>query len=218
VKKKDTASEQLSTTLSSSAHTKIDSLAHTMDNYPTANSVLIKTLNLQRHPENGYFVETDRQPAQVPSPFADNKLRSLSTSIYYLLTHDEPQGVFLMVGSFTYHVHHQGRAEYTLITPVPGGPPKIEVKVMGTGAGEHRQLLVGAGIWKKSRILPEDIELAKSEQDKDRIGCLITEVVVTGFHWEDHKFMKKQDLEELFKGAPGAEERIAEYEKFLLKD
>jgi hypothetical protein len=70
VKKKDTASEQLSTTLSSSAHTKIDSLTHTMDNYPTPNRELIKTLNLQRHPENGYFVETDRQPHSIPSPFA----------------------------------------------------------------------------------------------------------------------------------------------------
>lgn len=122
------------------------------------------------------------------------------------------------LGPQTYHVLHQGRAEYTLITPAPNGPPKIEVKVMGTGPGEHRQLLVGAGIWKKSRILPEDMALAKSDQDKDNIGCLITEVVVTGFAWEDHKFMKKQDLEDLFKDAEGGEGRIAEYEEYLLKD
>ena len=41
-----------------------------MDNYPTSNSNLIETLNLQKHSEGGYFVETNRQPVSVPSPFA----------------------------------------------------------------------------------------------------------------------------------------------------
>jgi len=115
-------------------------------------------------------------------------------------------------------VLHQGRAEYTLITPVPGGSPEIEVKVMGTGPGEHRQLLVGTGIWKKSRILPGDIALGKSDQDKDGVGCLITEVVVPGFHWEDHVFMKKQNLKDLFKGIEGGEKTIAEFEKYVKND
>jgi len=117
----------------------------------------------------------------------------------------------------TYHILHQGRAEYTLITPVPGGPPKVEVKVMGTGPGEHRQLLVGTGIWKKSRILPKDMALGGSDQDKDRVGCLITEVVVPGFHWEDHVFMKKQNLEDLFKGVEGGKKCIVEFEKYVKK-
>jgi len=179
---------------------------------------LIETLELQKHPEGGYFVETDRQAAIIPSPFADNEPRSLATAIYYLLTYDRPDGLFHMNKSFTYHVLHQGRAEYTLITPVTGGPPKIEVKVMGTGPGAHRQLLVGKGIWKKSRILSEDMALGKSDQDKERIGCLITEVVVPGFHWEDHAFMKKEDLEDLFKGVQGGEKFIAEFEKYVKKD
>ena len=41
-----------------------------MDHYPSSNSVLIETLKLQKHPEGGYFAETDRQPANIPSPFA----------------------------------------------------------------------------------------------------------------------------------------------------
>ena len=94
----------------------------------------------------------------------------------------------------------------------------MEVKVMGVGPGEHRQLLVGTGIWKKSRILPEDIALGKSEEDKDRVGCLITEVVVPGFHWEDHVFMKKSHLEELFKGVEGGDRIVAELEKYVKRD
>lgn len=113
---------------------------------------------------------------------------------------------------------HQGRAEYTFITPVPDGPPKIEVKVMGIGPGEHRQLFIETGVWKRSRILPEDVELGKSDQDKDRIGCLITEVVVPGFHWEDHKFMKRRDLEDLFRGVEGGEDSIAKLAKYVKED
>lgn len=41
-----------------------------MDHYPTSNSALIESLKLQKHIEGGYFVETDRQPANIPSPFA----------------------------------------------------------------------------------------------------------------------------------------------------
>jgi len=88
----------------------------TMDHYPTPNSALIEALKLQKHPEGGYFVETDRQPANVPSPFAgepvensqepglkrraDNEPRSLATAIYYLLTYDYPDGVFHTNKSF----------------------------------------------------------------------------------------------------------------------
>ena len=87
-----------------------------MDHYPTSNSALIETLKLQKHPEGGYFVETDRQSADIPSPFAgepveisrepdlkrqvDNEPRSLATAIYYLLTHDYPDGVFHTNKSF----------------------------------------------------------------------------------------------------------------------
>ena len=60
--------------------------------------------------------------------------------------------------------------------------------------------------------------LGKSDKDKDRVGCLITEVVVPGFHWEDHVFMKKQNLEDLFKGVEGGEKFIAEFEKYVKKD
>ncbi|KAE9397677.1 hypothetical protein BT96DRAFT_775594, partial [Gymnopus androsaceus JB14] len=151
---------------------------------------LIKELNLQKHPEGGYFAETDRQTAQVSSPFASNEPRSLGTSIYYLLTKDSPSGVIHMNKSVTYHVLHQGRAEYTLIYPT--NPPTIEKRIMGTNiaAGESRQLLVGTGVWKMSRLLPEDVEY----------GCLITEVVVPGFHWEDHNFLTIEGLKTLLHG------------------
>jgi hypothetical protein len=66
----------------------------------------------------------------------------------------------------TYHVLHQGRAEYTLIHPT--SPPKIEKAVMGTDAskGEVRQLLVGTGVWKMSRIPMEDVRAAQTAEER----------------------------------------------------
>jgi len=90
--------------------------------------------------------------------------------------------------------------------------------VIGTGPGEYRQLLVGTGVWKKSRILPEDIALGKSDEGKDRVGCLITEVVVPGFHWEDHRFMRRHDLDSLFRGVEGGEDFIARFAKHVKND
>ncbi|KZT03617.1 uncharacterized protein LAESUDRAFT_683452 [Laetiporus sulphureus 93-53] len=181
--------------------------------YAIPNSVLIDKLALQKHPEGGYFAETDRQTEQIPSPFADGALRSLATSIYYLLTPDEPNGVFHMNRSATMHVLHQGRAEYILIAP--GSLPLVERKVMGPNihAGEVLQLLVPSGIWKMSRLLPADLSPTSSTtQDaavaREHTGCLITEVVFPGFAWEDHGFLTRADLEALWGGSPGAEEWV----------
>lgn len=101
------------------------------------------------------------------------------------------------------HVLHQGRSEYMLIYPNkdPQGSPRIERVIMGPNAaqGEVRQLYVPTNVWKKSRLLPSDLdEVANGRVDKERVGCLITEVVVPGFDWRDHKWMTVADLNEIF--------------------
>jgi hypothetical protein len=183
--------------------------------YPADNQELIRDLKLLKHPEGGYFAETDRQEEQVLTPFVGGESRSLATQIFYLLTYDDPRGVFHMNKSITYHVLHQGRAEYTLITP--GSPPLIEKKVMGTNvmAGELRQLVVGTGVWKMSRIPQDDLNAAKTQDEKDHTGCLITEVVTPGFHWADHKFLTLEGLQELFHGVEGGEEKVKELASFV---
>ncbi|KAI0330689.1 hypothetical protein GY45DRAFT_1370615 [Cubamyces sp. BRFM 1775] len=184
------------------------------DSYTIPNSVLKKELRLIKHPEGGYFAETDRQTEQVPSPFADGALRSIATTIYYLLTPDEANGVFHMNKSATMHVLHQGRAEYTLITP--GSPPKVEKKIMGPNvqAGELLQLLVPTGVWKMSRLLPEDLSTASQSGSQDHWGCLITEVVFPGFAWEDHAFLTQKAFEDLWDGAvPTEAQGLVKYTK-----
>jgi len=99
------------------------------------------------------------------------------------------------------HVLQQGRSEYTLIYPPSEktrGKTVIERKIMGNRPGELRQLYVEGGVWKKSRLLPEDLERVKStEVPSSHIGCLITEVVTPGFAWQDHTWLDGATLQSL---------------------
>ncbi|BGP54980.1 hypothetical protein JCM8202v2_002568 [Rhodotorula sphaerocarpa] len=130
----------------------------------------------------------------------------MATMIYYLLTPDSPQGKMHMNKSITYHLLHQGRAKYTLIRPSPAGSsdtaPEIKHVVMGHDSerGEVRQLVVEGGWWKASEIPEEDLQEGEAGDERDRTGCLISEVVVPGFDFEDHQFLTKRGLVELFHG------------------
>ncbi|KAF9472122.1 hypothetical protein BDN70DRAFT_844821 [Pholiota conissans] len=182
----------------------------------SSSSALIKDLALQEHPEGALPLPiTHTLKDKVASPFANGKPRELASSIYYMLTYDRGVGLFHMNKSVTYHVLHQGRAEYTLITP--GNPPTIEKKIMGTNtaAGETRLLVVGTGIWKRSSLLDEDIRRATTPAQKDNVNCLITEVVVPGFDWEDHVYMYKEQLDRLFEGVQGGEKFVREFAPYV---
>ena len=90
---------------------------------------------------------------------------------------------------------------------------------MGTNAsaGEVRMLFVGSGVWKMSRLLPVDMALGTDVQRADNVGCLITEVVVPGFHWEDHAFLTRGGLNDLFKDVEGGAELIERFKPHLTK-
>lgn len=85
-------------------------------------------------------------------------------------------------------------------------------------AGETRMLLVGTGVWKMSRLLVEDRGKATTQHERDCTYCLITEVVVPGFHWEDHQYMKIEQLKELFRSGEEGARRIEELSAFIKND
>lgn len=85
--------------------------------------------------------------------------------------------------------------------------------------GETRMLLVGTGVWKMSELPQEDLDTAEAaptdaerEQARNRVNCLITEVVVPGFDWDDHKYLTREGLEKLFEGD---EEKTKRFERDL---
>ncbi|KAF7115723.1 hypothetical protein CNMCM5793_003226 [Aspergillus hiratsukae] len=77
----------------------------------------LQTLNLQPHPEGGYYTETDRHPYRIPNPYRSDSdtTRSLSSTIYYHLTPNSPTGFLHLNRSRTIHSLHRGRARYVVI-------------------------------------------------------------------------------------------------------
>ncbi|KKA30961.1 hypothetical protein TD95_001305 [Thielaviopsis punctulata] len=167
---------------------------------------IISALNMQRHIEGGYFVETDRDQALVPSPFPGTSaseetlslvsvrpgytpgFRNASTSIFYLLTPVSPAGRFHANRARTIHTLHAGRGKYVLIHP----SGRVETYIVGKNVanGEKLQWVVEGGVWKASYLLPD-------EGGEGSEGLLISETVVPGFEYQDHQFMPREKLVEV---------------------
>ena len=151
----------------------------TTDEAPSTNNLITK-LGLQKHPEGGYFRETDRDPLRIPNPFRSNSnnddlTRSASTTIYYLLTPASPTGRFHRNKGRTVHTLHSGRGRYVIIHADErenGKKARVETFVVGHDihGGEKVQWLVEGGKYKASFLLP-DVE-GRSESE----GLLISEV------------------------------------------
>ena len=102
---------------------------------------LIAKLHLQKHPEGGYFFETDRDQSRVPNPFQsssdgtdDDSSRSACTTIYYLLTPASPTGHSHRFKARTIHTLHKGRGRYVIIREderEKGEKAKLESFVVG---------------------------------------------------------------------------------------
>ena len=141
---------------------------------------LITRLGLQKHPEGGYFRETDRDPLRVPNPFRsssnnDDSTRSASTTIYYLLTPTSPTGHFHKNRGRTVHTLHSGRGRYVVIhedEKEEHRKARIETFVVGhdIDRGEKVQWLVEGGKYKASFLLPD------AEGQLESQGLLISEV------------------------------------------
>ena len=151
----------------------------TTDETPSTSDLITK-LGLQKHPEGGYFRETDRDPLRVPNPFRsssnnDDSTRSASTTIYYLLTPGSPMGRFHRNRGRTIHTLHSGRGRYVIIHADQrenGEKARIETFVVGHDihGGEKLQWLVEGGKYKASFLLPDAEGRSESE------GLLISEV------------------------------------------
>ncbi|KAJ4863746.1 cupin superfamily (DUF985) domain-containing protein [Trichoderma breve] len=152
---------------------------------------IISSLSLIEHVEGGYFTVTDRTIDLVnglPEDF-DYALRRLSTTIFYYLTPNRPQGSFHRNRSRIIHSLHRGRGRYVLIHP----DGRIESFVVGPNIerGEKLQWVVEGGVFKASFLLP-DID-GQSGSD----GLLISETVVPGFEYADHEFLSHERLVEV---------------------
>jgi predicted cupin superfamily sugar epimerase len=81
-----------------------------------------------------------------------------------------------------------------------GGLPVVHRIVLGSDIanGERTQLFVPGGWWKASEIPEEDLLLCSDGEAErgtsDKIGCLISEVVIPGWNIEQHQFIDENKV------------------------
>ena len=148
---------------------------------------LKKLLNLNPHPEGGFYAETVRSSTTVTTDrnHTDTPVRSSGTSIFFLLTPDSPSAKFCKNISEIMHVWCGGSAQvHTFI--LPDGTRTEHVLGPRVDQGQSPQVLCPAGAWKTSRLLD------------DTKYSLITEVVYPGWELCDFEMGRTDKLLELF--------------------
>jgi len=129
-----------------------------------------KDLDLQAHPEGGWYAETYRHPDGVERPEGD---RSLGTAIYFLLLPGE-SSAWHRVASDELWFHHRGgplRLFTARTEPTPDTEPVEMLLGSDTTAGQRPQLLVPGGVWQAARPVDDAV--------------LVSCVVVPGFDFAD---------------------------------
>lgn len=107
---------------------------------------IIRTLNLEPHPEGGWFRQTFRDDGQ--------DARGHSTAIYFLLGSGKPSHWHRVRGSSEVWLYHAG-APLRLKLSEDGKTETSVLLGMDLGAGERPQAIVPPGHWQAAESLGE---------------------------------------------------------------
>jgi len=147
----------------------------------------IKKLNLQKHPEGGYFCEVYRAGEEIKQehlPARYSGGRNHSTSIYFLLTSGEFSAFHRIKSDETWHFYC-------------GQPVTIH---MIDEKGNYSAIKLGSNPDNDEsfqRTIPHGTWFAASVDEPDSyalVGCS----VAPGFHFDDFELGKREDLVKLF--------------------
>jgi len=143
---------------------------------------LIKNLNLQPHPEGGWFAETYRSELNIhlDSGFT----RSASTGIYFLLGSRDISRFHRIKSDEMWH-HYEGSAIEIHIIHEDG---LYECKTLGKSfeKGETPQLVVPAGCWFGATVCDDETYAL--------VGC----TVAPGFDFEDFELADRYQMLQAF--------------------
>ncbi len=139
---------------------------------------IIKLLNLKKHLEGGYFSET------YSSPLLSSEGRNIMTSIYYMLTNNEPVNYFHLNKFDIIHYYHLGSPiTYRMIN----NEGFLEKFTLGPDVtkGHMPQLLIKGNNWKSAVLEHGEF-------------CLISEVMAPGFDLLNNEIATQTRLKNLF--------------------
>ncbi|GAB5523913.1 MAG: cupin domain-containing protein [Roseivirga sp.] len=142
----------------------------------------IEQLEMIQHPEGGYFKETFRADektaaGQLPDRYSTD--RSISTSIYFLLTTESVSNFHRLNSDEIWHFHTGGAARIHIISP----EGVYGYKDIGTSLedGQQLQVIIPRNSWFAAEVISEDYIL---------VGC----TVAPGFEFEDFELAERTQL------------------------
>ncbi|WP_411031207.1 cupin domain-containing protein [Spongiimicrobium sp. 3-5] len=148
---------------------------------------LVKTLNLQPHPEGGYFRETYRSIGEIsPDNLAANYggKRNYTTAIYFLLTSDTFSAFHKIKQDEIWHFHKGSPIELHMISP-KGEHTEITIG-LDIDNNEKPQFVVPGGYWFAAKTI--------NKTSYSLVGCTVS----PGFDFEDFELPLRQELITLF--------------------
>lgn len=139
-------------------------------------SHLIQKLELQPHPEGGYYKETYRSNETI---FVDNKKLNLSTAIYYLLENDDKSLLHRIKSDELWFFHYGEPIE--IVTIIDG---IVNIIQLGNKIenGEVPQVTIPANTWFGARL--------KTVSTFALVSCTVS----PGFEFSDFELAKREDL------------------------
>lgn len=157
---------------------------------------VIRLLDLQLHPvEGGHFRETYRSRGAIPAAALPGYGgdRSVGTAIYYLLTPGTVSEMHLLPGDEVFHFY-LGDPVRQLQLP-PDSPGRTVTLGTDLAAGQVPQLVVPAGVWQGSELLPGPYGYA-----------LLGATMAPGFDYRDYRTGARAELAGRW---PGFDELLA---------
>ncbi|MEM7552041.1 MAG: cupin domain-containing protein [Bacteroidota bacterium] len=139
---------------------------------------LVQKLELQPHPEGGFFKETYRSELIV-EPKSFNAKRNVSTAIYFLLTAENFSAFHKIKSDELWHFYQGDPLEVIILEE-----DKVQTIKLGSNLekGETFQAVVSAGSWFASRVTKGG--------KYSLVGC----TVAPGFDFEDFELAQRVEL------------------------
>ena len=145
----------------------------------------IEKLNLEKHPEGGWFKEIYRSPDIIPVQGLSNDFndsRNCSTSIYYLLEGEDFSSFHRIHSDEIWH-YYAGGSAVEIISIEQG---KLNNQLLGNDPDKNQQLQI---------VIPKNTWFAAQLVNKNSyalMGC----TVAPGFHFDDFEMANEKLLEE----------------------
>lgn len=149
--------------------------------------LLVNKLNLEPHPEGGYFKEVYRPSDIIPQKALPEGFlgdRTIATAIYFLIEKNNFSALHKIKSDETWHFYFGDALEVIEIDK--NGVLTSTAIGNNLMAGEIFQYTVKANTWFGSRV--------KAGGNFSLVGC----TVAPGFDFNDFELGKKEDLQKLF--------------------